>query len=473
LLTRHRKQLVYALALSDGLALGAAFAVAFALRTRFPIPFLGSPERPVLSGHIWMLFLALPLFWFLASYNGLDRSLTSKSHGRLVLASLRVFLYVGLILGTAVFVFQAKTFSRAVFFLFLLLASALVSANRLLARRLLQYRKRLERVRRNVIVVGTNPQALDVGRRILRAGDDALNLVGHVRSRGEARRVPAGITLLGEFDDLPRIVEQEVVDEVVFAIPYPDLVASSEHIAWCEEVGVTAHLRLDFPKMLFAKLYPTEWDGLPLLSISATPEDALGLLIKRAMDIAISAAGLVALSPLLLACALAVRLGSPGPVLFRQRRVGLNGRQFTLYKFRSMRGDAEQQRAALESRNEMSGPVFKIRRDPRVTPVGRWLRKFSLDELPQLWNVLRGDMSIVGPRPPVPEEVEKYERWQRRRLSMKPGITCLWQVNGRSRIGFEEWMRLDLQYIDRWSLRLDLAILLRTIPAVLSARGAQ
>jgi len=163
---------------------------------------------------------------------------------------------------------------------------------------------------------------------------------------------------------------------------------------------------------------------------------------------------------------------SRGTVLFRQTRVGLNGRKFTLFKFRSMYHDAEARKAALEDRNEMSGPVFKIRYDPRITPVGKWIRRFSIDELPQLWNVLRGDMSLVGPRPPIPEEVRKYERWQRRRLSMKPGITCLWQVSVRNGIDFEDWMKLDLAYIDTWSLRLDALILLRTVPVVLTARGA-
>jgi lipopolysaccharide/colanic/teichoic acid biosynthesis glycosyltransferase len=172
------------------------------------------------------------------------------------------------------------------------------------------------------------------------------------------------------------------------------------------------------------------------------------------------------------AIALAIKLGSPGPIYFSQRRVGLNGRIFTMRKFRSMYQDAEHRLRELQGLNEVDGPVFKIKRDPRITPFGRWLRKFSLDELPQLWHVFAGDMSLVGPRPPLPHEVEQYERWQRRRLSMKPGLTCLWQVSGRNQIGFEEWMRLDLAYIDNWSLGLDFKILIRTVPAVVLARGA-
>jgi lipopolysaccharide/colanic/teichoic acid biosynthesis glycosyltransferase len=175
----------------------------------------------------------------------------------------------------------------------------------------------------------------------------------------------------------------------------------------------------------------------------------------------------------MLLIALLVRLDSRGPILFRQVRTGLNGRRFVLLKFRSMIHDAEHQRAALEERNEMSGPVFKLSRDPRVTRVGSFLRRTSLDELPQLWNVLKGDMSLVGPRPPLPSEVKQYERWHRRRLSMKPGLTCLWQTRGRNQVDFDEWMKLDMEYIDNWSISQDVKILLRTIPAVIFARGAK
>jgi lipopolysaccharide/colanic/teichoic acid biosynthesis glycosyltransferase len=183
--------------------------------------------------------------------------------------------------------------------------------------------------------------------------------------------------------------------------------------------------------------------------------------------------GLGLLSPLLAIVAVAVRFDSPGPVLFRQRRVGLNGREFTLYKFRSMRVGAEDELHGLRAHNEADGPVFKMREDPRVTGVGRFIRRMSIDELPQLWNVFRGEMSVVGPRPPIPEEVRRYQRWQRRRLSMKPGITCTWQVSGRSDLEFDRWMELDLAYIDTWSLWGDLQIVARTIPAVLLRRGAR
>jgi lipopolysaccharide/colanic/teichoic acid biosynthesis glycosyltransferase len=190
------------------------------------------------------------------------------------------------------------------------------------------------------------------------------------------------------------------------------------------------------------------------------------------MDVALSAVMLLIALPVLVTVAIAIRLGEGGAVLFRQRRCGLNGRVFTLYKFRTMIEGAEERLEEVAHLNEMNGPVFKSSRDPRITWLGRWLRRFSLDELPQLWNVLKGDMSLVGPRPPIPEEVARYERWQRRRLAMKPGLTCLWQIRGRNEIDFEEWMKLDLEYIDNWSPWLDLKILARTLPVVLTGRGA-
>jgi lipopolysaccharide/colanic/teichoic acid biosynthesis glycosyltransferase len=180
---------------------------------------------------------------------------------------------------------------------------------------------------------------------------------------------------------------------------------------------------------------------------------------------------LIAVAPMMLLIVLLIRATSPGPAIFRQTRCGLNGRRFQLYKFRSMVADAEQRKAALSALNERK-LVFKMKNDPRLTPIGRWLRKFSIDEWPQLWNVLKGDMSLVGPRPAVPEEVEQYERWQRRRLRMRPGLTCLWAVEGRDTVDFQTWMELDMQYIDNWSLSLDWKIMLRTIPQVMTGKGA-
>jgi exopolysaccharide biosynthesis polyprenyl glycosylphosphotransferase len=278
---------------------------------------------------------------------------------------------------------------------------------------------------------------------------------------------------LGTVAELGRTLEEEVLDVVVFAVPRERLGEVERAVQLCEEQGVEVRISLDILRFGPGRMRIADMDGVPMLAFTRTPSDALALGVKRVFDVVISAAVLVLLSPLLAAVALAIRLDSPGPVLFRQRRIGQRGRVFEMVKFRSMSRDAEAGLEALRARNEMSGPVFKIAKDPRVTRVGRFLRRTSLDEVPQFWNVLKGEMSIVGPRPPIPSEVRQYKRWQRRRLSMKPGITCIWQISGRNDIEFERWMELDLQYIDGWSLWGDLEIFLKTIPAVLSARGAR
>ncbi len=281
----------------------------------------------------------------------------------------------------------------------------------------------------------------------------------------------AGYEVIGTLEDLPDLLEKKVVDEVFFVTPRKWLEEISKYIAYCEAVGVPATVSTDLFDLEIAKRIPKQLEGMTYLTFETRLLKEGELLIKRIFDVVVSATALVLVSPIMGAVALVIKLTSPGPIFFKQIRCGKNGRLFTLYKFRTMVVDAEKRLQELKSKNEMSGPVFKMTSDPRITPVGRFLRKSSLDELPQLWNVLTGSMSIVGPRPPIPSEVEEYEPWQRRRLSMKPGITCIWQVSGRNAIGFEEWMGLDLRYIDRWSIWLDFKILFQTVHTVFSANG--
>lgn len=268
------------------------------------------------------------------------------------------------------------------------------------------------------------------------------------------------------------ILQNHVVDEVVFAVDLQDLARLEAVMQHCADLGIRTRLQLEFLPPAYSRIYLENFRDVQLLSLSSAPDSELRLFFKRVIDVVLSATALVVLSPVLLAIAAMIKITSPGPVLFQQTRCGLGGRRFTLYKFRSMINNAEQLRAELHQLNELDGPVFKISDDPRITTVGRWLRRFSLDELPQLWNVFRGDMSFVGPRPAVPDEVQQYEDWQRRRLRMRPGLTCTWVLEGRSHVDFNRWMQLDLKYIDNWSLWLDAKIFLRTIPIVLSGRGA-
>jgi exopolysaccharide biosynthesis polyprenyl glycosylphosphotransferase len=272
---------------------------------------------------------------------------------------------------------------------------------------------------------------------------------------------------------LPDRLHSEPIGCVIFNVTQTTFEDVQQAILACETEGVEAWLVADFVKTSIARATVDEFGGKPLLIFRSTPDTSWQLLAKRLLDVVGAGLGLLVLGPLVMVpAAVAIRLTSPGPILFRQRRSGLHGRQFTMYKFRSMVDNAEMLRVELEAFNEVSGPVFKMKRDPRVTKIGQFLRRTSIDELPQLWNVLNGDMSLVGPRPPIPSEVSKYDPWHRRRLSMKPGLTCLWQISGRSAIGFEQWIKLDLEYIDHWSLWLDLKILARTVPVVLGGFGA-
>ena len=324
---------------------------------------------------------------------------------------------------------------------------------------------------RRYAVVGTGGMAREVVETIEANPEWGLEFAGFVQI--DAHAVGSRGPFLGMVPQLGRILEAEVIDVVIFTVPRERLGEIERAVHLCEEQGVEVRISLDVLRFGPGRMLVEDMDGVPMLAFTRTPTDALALGVKRGFDVVASALTLILLTPVFAAIALAIRIDSPGPVLFRQRRSGRNGRTFEMLKFRSMYQDAEARLEVLRAQNEMSGPVFKMAKDPRVTKVGAFLRRTSLDELPQFWNVLVGDMSIVGPRPPIPAEVRQYKRWQRRRLSMKPGITCIWQVSGRNNIDFERWMELDLQYIDEWSLLGDLAICFKTIPAVLTTRGAR
>lgn len=326
---------------------------------------------------------------------------------------------------------------------------------------------------RTVLIVGANEAALSIAASILGHRFWGYRVAGFVAD--EEEEMPesvGGLPVLGRVSELGRIVEGQVIDEVLFAIDRRDFDRFEDLFLGLQEQGIITRFALNFFPHAKASVQLEELDGVPLLTFSTGPTSIGGLLLKRTLDIALASVLLLLALPILGVLALLIRLSSNGAVLFRQKRCGRNGRLFTLYKFRTMIADAEERRREIEHLNEMNGPVFKARNDPRVTRFGRLLRKFSLDELPQLWNVLKGDMSLVGPRPPIPEEVAQYERWQRRRLAMKPGLTCLWQISGRNELDFEQWMKLDLAYIDNWSPWLDIKILVRTVPVVLSGKGA-
>lgn len=326
----------------------------------------------------------------------------------------------------------------------------------------------------NCVVVGDSPKALEVAAEIEAAERHGLRLQAVVdcgQALGREARL-ARPHPVQPLEALPRLLEELVVDEIVFVVAGARLPTLEDTFLLCDEHGVTMRIAADFLPYAQRRIAFERFGDRPLLTFSMAPADEIQLALKRILDAACAGLALAALALPMAFVALLVRSTSRGPVLFRQQRCGLNGRLFTCYKFRSMVADAESQRQGLEHLNEKDGPVFKISDDPRVTPVGRWLRRFSIDEWPQLWNVLRGEMSFVGPRPAPPSEVAQYEIWQRRRLRMRPGLTCLWAIRGRDSVDFENWMKMDLEYIDNWSLPLDLKILALTAPLVATGRGA-
>jgi exopolysaccharide biosynthesis polyprenyl glycosylphosphotransferase len=321
-----------------------------------------------------------------------------------------------------------------------------------------------------VMVAGSSERARHLGAALERSRDYGVRLVGFLDD------TPGHVQLSRTYEQypisrLPELLRGRVIDEIIFAMDSGRLAEMEEVFLRCDEEGVRTRVVVDFFPHVNSQVYLDRLGTMPLLTFSAAPHDEIRLLLKRITDVAVAAAALVLLLPLMVLIALLIRLTSPGPAIFRQQRCGLNGRRFTFYKFRSMCNNAEELKASLMHLNQKS-TAFKIPNDPRLTPIGRFLRKFSIDEWPQLWNVLKGEMSLVGPRPAVPEEVEQYQTWQRRRLRMRPGLTCLWALAGRDGLDFDSWMKMDMQYIDSWSLELDLKILLRTIPRVLTGWGA-
>jgi exopolysaccharide biosynthesis polyprenyl glycosylphosphotransferase len=359
---------------------------------------------------------------------------------------------------------------------FWLATVATTLAGRVVMRLLLRQARMHGRNLRDVLIVGTNPRAVQFARKIRDNHFLGYRVIGFVDQdwHGMTEFSQSEFNLACNFDNLLPYLRSTVVDEVVMALPMRSLHARASEVSTiCEEQGILVRFisNLFDGKTTRTRVVTVEDDSI--ITHNSTRLEGWSVVIKRAIDIAVSLSMTLLLLPVFLLTALLIKLTSPGPVFFVQKRIGLNKRHFGIYKFRTMVADAEKRMKEIEHLNEVSGPVFKIKNDPRITPIGKFLRKTSIDELPQLFNVLRGDMSLVGPRPLPLRDYEGFsEDWQRRRFSVRPGVTCLWQIGGRSSVSFEKWMELDLQYIDDWSLLLDFKILLKTIPAVLKGSGA-
>ena len=368
--------------------------------------------------------------------------------------------------------FRIEAFGLAFVTTFWVTGAGVVAAARAVLYRALEALRRRGCNLRNVLIVGAGPRGQRFAAELESRAELGYRLAGFL-DEGIAGAA-AGARLRGGFGDLNPLLRSEPVDEVVVALPLRTYYSEvSRIVSLCEQHGVVVRLPGDLFETRLAQVESEQFEDWSVLTLFTSRGSALSLAVKRAVDLTLAAAALVLLAPLLALIALAIRIDSTGPVLFRQRRMGYNGRRFHMLKFRTMGMDAESRQPEMEHLNEVDGAAFKIRGDPRVTRLGRWLRRTSLDELPQLIHVVTGEMSLVGPRPLPLRDVDRMSQdWHRRRFSVRPGLTCLWQAGGRHRLGFEDWMRLDLHYIDNWSLLLDLKILLRTLPAVWTGAGA-
>lgn len=405
---------------------------------------------------------------------GLYRMRTRLSTRREVIDVLLAVLLLAVVVFTTLYLVKLPNVSR----LFLVLLFSCQAALTLLSRTAIRVLFVSLRARgynaRYMLIVGANPAAEAFADAV--AGHVELGirpigyLVGpHDPAAGSASSLRRPI--LGGVEDIQIVLHGTVVDEIAICLSLEDRSLVEPITRLCEDEGRVVRIPVTETTLIIPGGRLEDFHGMSILSLAYGPDRIIGIALKRLIDVVVAAAALVILSPFLLLVAVIVRLRDGAPVLFRQGRVGLQGRPFEVVKFRSMTPDAEERLAELEAANEIRGHAFKMTDDPRLSRSGGWLRRTSVDELPQLWNVMRGEMSIVGPRPPLPREVDDYDIWHRRRLSMKPGITGLWQVAARRDPDFDRWVRLDLDYIDHWSLWLDLKIVARTIPAMLTQEG--
>jgi exopolysaccharide biosynthesis polyprenyl glycosylphosphotransferase len=389
------------------------------------------------------------------------------------IADLREVLRLGATVASStiivIFALNLDEVSRPLLVSLFLAQITVTFVSRLIIRRIFEWFRVRGHNTRQLLVLGTGEAARSFSRLVARHPELGLDIMGYLRAHANGEVAVDG-PLIGGIDDLEDIFHERVVDEVAICLPVADWALIEPVTVLCREEGKAVRIPLADIGLAWFHGRVEDVDGVPVLSHVQVPDQALGMIAKRAMDIAIAAIGLVILSPLFAVVA-GVMIATEGrPVLFRQVRVGLQGRPFTIVKFRTMVPDAEERYAEVVAQSDTQGAAFKMTNDPRITKLGSFLRKTSIDELPQLWNVLRGEMSIVGPRPAPPREVAGYDVWHRRRLSMKPGITGLWQVEARLDESFDRRATLDLSYIDGWSILLDVKIIARTLPAMLQGR---
>jgi exopolysaccharide biosynthesis polyprenyl glycosylphosphotransferase len=481
-MSKLRRQIfVYAFQFVDVILMVLAFGAAtLALLFRAGLPSLTAFLGLEIKLRSVLAFVLLVWLWrFVFSALGLYNSKRSASRKAEAIDVMKATSICTVILVLFALVLRFRMMNLAFVEIFWASSTLTVAGTRLVVRTWLRRLRAHGGNYRNVLIVGSNSRAREFAEAIRVRPEWGYHVFGFADDEwaGAEELRGSGYPLVSDFAGLPMFLRRNVVDEVVIALPIRSFHEHSGRIAdMCEQQGIVVRLLSDLFDLKTERPRIEDFDDAALITHYAGPTEGWPILVKRLLDIVLSTAALLVLAPVLGLTAILIKLTSHGPVFFVQKRIGLNKRVFSIVKFRTMVADAEIKLAELEHRNEVSGPVFKIKHDPRVTALGKLLRKTSIDELPQLFNVLKGDMSLVGPRPLQLRDYELFTLagpdWQRCRFSVRPGITCLWQVNGRSSIPFEKWMELDLQYIRKWSLWLDLQILAKTIPAVLKGSGA-
>jgi len=449
----------------------AAFLIAFQARN---LLLLDTGELSFHS-HLFLLPLLITLLIFFLTYFGAYQNPRYATNFGYVWAIFRgMALTIGVLLSLLFFL-EIQYISRVVILFFAVINFFALLAVRLMVRGYINRRILDGRGQLRVLIIGSGERAREMARALQRQAEWGVNIVGHLDPDPQKTgALVEGVPVISTVANISECLKNNVVDEVIIAIPR-SLLDDAEHIAQaCEEEGIKLRFMAALFRVQMARVSLGRVDDIPLLTMEPVALDEGMLFVKRIFDLTVSLLSMPLVLPLMAVVALAIKLGSPGPVFFVQQRVGLHKHLFPMYKFRSMHVDAEEKLREIEHLNEAEGPIFKIADDPRVTRVGRFLRKTSLDELPQLFNVLRGQMSLVGPRPMSIRDVDLFDQGiQRKRFSVRPGITCIWQISGRSNLPFYKWLELDLEYIENWSFWLDLKILAKTIPAVLKSKGAK